>query len=327
MKETAKKVLIGSAIAAAGAAAFGAVSSYMITKYMMKIAMDREMPKTKNMKKTRDSLRGIPDFDEFCDKFADAREKLEKSSCETVEIISYDGEKLVGHWCPAENPKRIIVAMHGWRSSWTRDFGVISEFWKDEGCSVLYAEQRGQNNSGGDYMGFGLTERYDCLEWVKWADAHNEAGLPIYLAGISMGATTVLMASGLELPESVHGIMSDCGFTSPHEIWKHVAENNLHLSYGIRGNIASGICKKKIQMGAKDYSTIDALKTNEIPVLFIHGTEDHFVPVEMTYENYKACKAPKRLFVVPGADHGMSYVLDEAGYKAVVRDFWNSFDN
>ena len=326
MRKTTKKVLIGSGIAVASAAAIGAASSYAVTKYLMKIAMDREVPKIKNMEKAKDHVRGIPDFDVFCEKLAAAGEALENSGCETVEISSYDGEKLIGHWYPAENAKRIIVAMHGWRSSWTRDFGVISRFWHDEGCSVLYVEQRGQNNSGGDYMGFGMMERYDCLEWVKWVNTRNDAGLPIYLAGVSMGAATVLMASGLELPANVHGIISDCGFTSPHEIWKHVVENNLHLSYGIVGNIASDICKKKIQMGAKDYSTVEALKTNKIPVLFIHGTDDHFVPVEMTYENYKACTAPKRLFVVPSADHGMSYTADEAGYQTALRDFWCSFD-
>ena len=326
MKKATKKVLIGSGIAVTSAAAIGVASSYAATKYLMKIAMDREVPKIKNMEKAKDHVRGIPDFDAFCDKLAAAGEKLENSGCETVEISSYDGEKLIGHWYPAENAKRIIVAMHGWRSSWTRDFGVISHFWHDEGCSVLYVEQRGQNNSGGDYMGFGMIERYDCLEWVKWVNTRNEAGLPIYLAGVSMGAATVLMASGLELPDSVHGIISDCGFTSPHDIWKHVVENNLHLSYGVVGNIASDICKKKIQMGAKDYSTIEALKTNKIPVLFVHGTEDHFVPVEMTYENYKACTAPKRLFVVPGTDHGMSYSMDEEGYQTALRNFWCSFD-
>lgn len=326
MKDKSKKVLIGSSVAVASAAAIGAASAYAVTKYLMKVAMDREGPKIKNMEKAKDHVRGIPDFDVFCEKLAAAGETLENSKCETVEVCSYDGEKLIGHWYPAENANRIIVAMHGWRSSWTRDFGVISSFWHEEGCSVLYVEQRGQNNSGGDYMGFGMMERYDCLEWVKWANTYNETGLPIYIAGVSMGAATVLMASGLELPHNVHGIISDRGFTSPHDIWKHVVENNLHLSYGVVGNIASDICKKKIQMGAKDYSTIEALKTNKIPVLFIHGTDDHFVPVEMTYENYKACTAPKRLFVVPGADHGMSYSVDESGYQAAMRDFWNEFD-
>ncbi len=326
MKGKTKKVLLGTGIAVAGAAAIGTASAYAVSKYLMRFAMDREAPKVKDMEKSKNQLRGIPDFDVFIEKLQVYGQELENCGCETVEISSYDGERLVGHWYPAENAKRIIIAMHGWRSSWTKDFGVVSDFWHREGCSVLYVEQRGQNDSGGDYMGFGLTERYDCLEWVKWVDGRNEANIPIYLAGVSMGAATVLMASGLELPDSVHGIISDCGFTSPEAIWKHVVESNLHLSYGVIGKMANDICKKKIQMGAKDYSTVEALQTNKLPVLFIHGTDDHFVPVEMTYENYKACTAPKRLFVVPGADHGMSYAVDEAGYQAAMREFWSSFD-
>jgi len=325
MNKKAKRVLIGSGVAAAGITALGALS-YAATKYLVKIAMDREPPKVKNINKAKEQLRGFEDVDAFYDGLENACQTLENCGCETVAIHSYDGERLVGHWYPCENARRIIVAMHGWRSSWSRDFGVISEFWHQNGCSVLYAEQRGQNNSGGDYMGFGMMERYDCREWVKWVNTRNDAQLPIYLAGASMGATTVLMTTGLELPDNVHGVVADCGFTSPHEIWKHVVENNLHLSYGVIGNLASDICKKNIQMGTKDYSTVEAMKECKIPVLFIHGTDDHFVPVEMTYENYKACTAPKRLFVVPGVNHGMSYVADTQGYQAAMKDFWSTFD-
>jgi len=61
----------------------------------------------------------------------------------------------------------------------------------------------------------------------------------------------------------------------------------------------------------------------KVPILFIHGTDDNFVPIEMTYENYKACTAPKKLFIVPGAEHGMSYVMDKDGYENAVKLFWN----
>jgi len=77
---------------------------------------------------------------------------------------------------------------------------------------------------------------------------------------------------------------------------------------------------------AKDYSTLDAMAECEVPVLFIHGTDDKFVPVEMTYENYKACKAPKHLLVIPGANHGMSYRVDQEAYEKAVMDFWDKYD-
>ena len=216
--------------------------------------------------------------------------------------------------------------MHGWRGSWHKDFGLVADSYRAEGCSVLYAEQRGQNNSGGEYMGFGLTERYDCVDWVNAANKEHGGKLPVYLCGVSMGATTVLMAAGLDLPENVRGIIADCGFTSPAAIWKHVANNNLHITYGIRSVFADMLFREKNMVGLDDYSTVEALQNTNIPVLLIHGSDDHFVPVEMTYENYKACRSPKELLIVPGADHGMSYYVETEKYEATVRDFWAKHD-
>ena len=126
----------------------------------------------------------------------------------------------------------------------------------------------------------------------------NNAGteLPVYLCGVSMGATTVLMAAGLDLPENVHGIMADCGFTSPHAIWKHVANNNLHIPFRLRGILADTLYERKTQSDAAYESTVDALRHCRIPVMLVHGADDHFVPLEMTYENYAACASPN-LFI------------------------------
>jgi fermentation-respiration switch protein FrsA (DUF1100 family) len=212
--------------------------------------------------------------------------------------------------------------MHGWKSSWSNDFAMISEFWRANDCDIIYAEQRGQGNSGGDYMGFGLMERFDCFEWAKYISENYSKDIPIYLVGISMGASTVLMASNLGLPQNVRGIIADCGFTSPHAIFKHVVVNNLKIPYGVVGVFEDNLCRKKIRLGSKDYSTKMALRECNIPVAFIHGTDDHFVPVEMTYENYKICASPKKLLVVPGADHGLSYRIDKAAYEKFVLDFW-----
>ena len=323
MNDTSKKIVKATGIAAA-TVGLASLSAYVSTKFLVKVALDREEPRV--LKKAGNLISGTQINREFLEELEAASERLAERQCETIEILSHDGITLTGHFIPCENAERIIIAMHGWRSSWMKDFGTIADFWAENGCSVLYADQRGQNNSGGEYMGFGLVERYDVLDWINWAIEQCGKELPIYLAGVSMGATTVLMASGLELPDNVHGIAADCGFTSPHAIWKHVANNNLHIAYGLRGAVADTLFHKKLQMKSDEYSTVQALKNCKIPVLLIHGTDDHFVPIEMTYENYKACAAPKKLFVVPGADHGMSYFTDKAGYEAVIKDFWKEFD-
>ncbi len=259
-------------------------------------------------------------------RLAASADTLRKSCEKEVKIISHDGEILTGHIKECENARRIIIAMHGWRSDWATDFGVISEFWQRQGCEVLYVEQRGHSDSGGKYMGFGMTERYDCADWVRYVNTRTGGTLPIYLAGLSMGATTVMMASDLALAENVRGIIADSGFTSPCEIWKHVAENNLHLPYGLLGRGADRGCMRRINMHSDAVSTITSLSSTGIPLLIIHGSEDHFVPVKMAYDNYRSCASPKHLLIVPGADHCMSYFAEQDRYEKVVIDFWNNYD-
>ena len=323
MKKTTKKILIGAGTAATGIGMLSAIS-HSISKKLMELALDREAPKA--MSKKKEKLKGSKEVIEYMEDLSASADKLKSGQYEDVTTTSQDGLCLVGHWRTCENPKRVIIAMHGWRSSWDKDFGTIADFWRDNGCDVLYAEQRGQGESDGDYMGFGLLERYDCKSWIDWVNQRTDGTLPIYLGGVSMGATTVLMAAGMELPSNVKGIVADCGFTSPHAIWKHVVENNLRIPYRLHEAAISDLCKKKIQMSGEEYSTLDAMKACTVPVLFIHGTDDKFVPIEMTYENYKACRAPKQLVVVPGAGHGMSHFVDRERYESAIRDFWNAYD-
>ncbi len=323
MNGKAKKIITASALAAVGITGVFA-ASHALTYYMMRIALDRIEPKV--MTRAKAQLMGSKENQALLTRLRVASAALEERVSEEVEIIAHDGIKLVGHYWPCDNAKRTVVAMHGWRSSWSMDFGAIADFWHENGCNILFAEQRGQNKSGGEYMGFGLMERYDCRRWVEWVNANGSAFLPVYLGGISMGATTVLMAAGLNLPPNVVGIVADCGFTSPQAIWQHVAEDNLHISYGIRRAAADDLCRKRIKVGAGSYSTTEALKNTDIPVLLVHGTDDRFVPIEMTYENYKACASPKRLLVVPGAEHGTSYLVDREQYEEKILSFWRDYD-
>ena len=322
MKKRAKLMLIGSGVTAV-MVALAESARHGVADYFVGVALNREIPPHPIGAERLLVVRCANS--EMLEQVAQTGKVFASRPHKIVEICAQDGTRLVGHWMGLENPKRVIIAMHGWRSVWHRDFGMIADFFAENGCSVLYAEQRGQGGSGGEYIGFGLTERYDCLDWVNWANEKTGGGLPIYLCGISMGASTVLMAGGLTLPDNVRGILADCGYTSAVDIWKHVAKN-LHLSYGICGGPAGKIAKKRLCMDMDSESCPQALTRCHVPVLFVHGTDDKFVPIEMTYENYKACAGPKRLFVVPGAEHGMSYLIDPKGYEATVKAFWRDFD-
>ena len=294
----------------------------LTARLLIVVALNRHLPKIFTK---RASLSKITGSDDFANTLAQKAHKLTESNTETVTIQGYDGTKLVGHILSAKSPKRVIIAVHGWRGTWARDFGIVSDFWMESDNTVIYVEQRGQNASEGEYITFGLCERYDVLEWVKWA-AERYENLPIYLCGVSMGASTVLMSSELAISDSLHGIIADSGFTSPTEIWSHVVKHNLHLPYNLYKRLASKLCKEKTGYSSDACSTVKALENCRTPVLFIHGTDDSFVPVEMTYLNYRACPSPKRLFVVPGANHGMSYYIDPVGYQREMQSFFLQYD-
>ena len=318
-----KKWLAGAGIVTAGLAAVGAVS-HAVTRELVSIAVDRDYPRNIT-ERARRQFTGSKENEAFMQHMEQMAQRLETADTRTVTITASDGEKLVGHWYSCKNAKRVVIAMHGWRSSWSLGFGMIADFLHSSGCSVLYAEQRGQGNSGGAYMGLGALERHDCLAWINWV-LESGCQLPIYLAGVSMGATTVLMATGLGLPENVRGIVADCGFTSPEDIGRHVVSNNLHLSYRLRAGAADSMCRTRNKVGIRGCSAVDALKENSVPVLFIHGADDRLVPVTMTYENYAACAGPKELLIIPGADHGMSYYVDKKRYEAALKSFWERYD-
>ena len=324
MKHSSKLLLVGAGAATAAMTALTA-GAYALSNGLLHIALDRQLPK--GIEKQRSRLTGeSAGFAQLLAQLDMSAEALRACGCATVQLTARDGTALVGHWYGHPSPKRILVAMHGWRSSWEQDFGLIAPFLHSSGCSVLYAEQRGQNASGGDHITFGLLERLDCADWVDWVLSYAPTALPVYLAGISMGATTVLMAAGLALPAQVKGIIADCGFTSPHAIWQHVAENNLHLNYGLHQPWVDKLFKRKLQLSPRETSTTEALARSRVPVLLIHGSEDAFVPVEMTYENYKACRPPRELLIVPGAGHGMSYLKEQDRYEAALLRFWKQND-
>lgn len=254
------------------------------------------------------------------------QEILEKKKHEVVYITSYDGLKLVGHWFECKNAKRTVVAMHGWRSVWSRDYSTSADFIMGNDCNVLYAEERAQGASEGNYMTFGYAERHDAAMWAKFADEKTGGTLPVYFLGVSMGAATVMMAADLELPKTMRGIIADCGFTSMESIFKHVCEDMLHLSYKFREKDVKKEIKARTGFEIDEVSTTDTLARSNLPVLLIHGEDDDFVPVEETYKNKAVLGDRATVLIVPGANHALSYWVDVEKYKKAVLDFFAAND-
>lgn len=256
----------------------------------------------------------------------DARKKLENMTGERWEMTAEDGTTLVAHYFPAENARRTVVMFHGWRSTWARDFGMHSEFLMQSGSNLLLVEQRSHGESGGKYIGFGGLEHRDCLQWLKLLQQKKPDDLPTYLFGVSMGAATVLMASG-KLPKgAVRGIIADSGFTSPANIVEKVMEQKKAVAPHFLSRLLNLWTVTRAGFSVTKNSTLRAMQTNTTPVLFIHGKKDDFVPIEMTMENYAACNAKKRLLLVDGAPHAKAYIVEPETYEQTINDFFGELE-
>lgn len=241
---------------------------------------------------------------------------------EDVFITSFDGLRLHAKFYAASERKAPVQIMfHGYKSSAERDFcGGLREG-IDGGFNVLLVDQRAHGESEGKYLTFGVNERFDCLSWASYAAERFGNDVKIYLYGISMGASTVLMASALPLPKSVSGIVADCGYTSPKAIICSVLRDH-HVPAAPVYAVAKLGARLFCGFDLDSASVPDALSRSHIPVLFIHGDDDRFVPCRMSRENFEASAAEhKKLLIVHNAGHGLSYMLDRPAYLSALHEF------
>ena len=240
---------------------------------------------------------------------------------EDVSIRSFDGLTLRGKYYEYAPGAPIELMIHGYRGSSERDMsgGVQRAF--RLGRSALIIDQRASGRSEGNVITFGVREHRDCLAWVDFMVKKFGPDVKIILTGISMGASTVLMASGQELPENVIGILADCGYTSAREIIHKILRQ---IRLPIR------LVYPFVKLGARLFAGFDleqadarkAVRNCTRPVIFYHGDGDDFVPWEMSRDNHAACPSRKKLVIIPGAGHGLSFPADQERYVAELREFF-----
>ena len=238
-----------------------------------------------------------------------------------VEITSFDGLKLRGRYYECAPGGPVEIMFPGYRGIAKRDMCGGVQRCAALGHNALIVDQRANGESEGSVITFGNLEYRDCLAWVDFALEHFGADVKLILCGISMGASTVLIAAGEELPKNVIGVLADCGFTSAKEIICKVIRDI---------KLPPAPLYPLIRLGARlfggfkleEKSAVESLKNAKIPVIFIHGTGDDFVPWEMSRDNYEACVTEKRLALIDGAAHGTSFMVDTEKYLQELREFW-----
>lgn len=239
---------------------------------------------------------------------------------EDVEIMSDDSLRLYGRYYHFKDGAPVAIMMHGYRSNSYRDCNGAFQLALKYGLNVLMPDQRAHGKSQGKTISFGVKERRDCALWVDYLTNRLGKDIKIILVGLSMGAATVMMASDLVPPENVKGIIADCGFSSPADILKEVAAQ---MHYPVKPTYFFLRLGARIFGGfdPEEHSAVKSLRHTSIPVLFIHGENDDFVPCRMSRECHDACASKKQIFTVKNAAHGTSYYLNTEGYGKTVSDF------
>lgn len=238
--------------------------------------------------------------------------ELDTKPYEKVQVKSHDGLTLTGRYYKGKEDMPLAICVHGYKSTPLRDFCGGGRILEKLGFSLLLIDQRGQGNSDGDTMCFGIRERKDLNAWI---DAFSD-GRDVYLVGVSMGASTVLMAAP-NMPPCVKGIIADSPYNSAKEIICCVAEE-----MGFPPKAAYFFIKQGANLfggfDPEETTCAESVMETDIPILIIHGEADVFVP-PYTSENIKG-KTVRRI-TFEGADHGMSFMVDPERYERIVLDF------
>lgn len=256
--------------------------------------------------------------DKYKDKFYEAnawlKDKEKKNLTEEVYIKSYDNLKLNGLLIKHKKHKGIMIIFHGYRSNATKNLFLSYYKYYEEGYSIILVNQRASSKSEGKYITFGIKERKDVISWVNYVN-NRFKGKDVILAGISMGASSVLMScKELEEKNNVKLIIADCGYVSAYDEIKYFYKKFSHLSGKVLIPIINFWCKLIGKFNLKDGNTIEALIGCNIPIIFIHGSSDTIVPTDNSIINYDVYNGKKDILIVDNANHGLSYFCDSEDY-------------
>ena len=253
----------------------------------------------------------------------DAQKWLEeKSNYSDKYIESYD--KLQLHsYVVTQNSNKWAIVVHGYGGS-GKLMSDKSKYFYDMGYNVLIPDLRGHGKSEGDYIGMGWKDRLDIISWINFIIKENP-NAEIVLHGTSMGAATVLMTSGENLPSNVKAIVADCAYTSAWDEFSYQLETYLKVpSYYIL-NVTNMVTKLKAGYSLKEASALECVKKATVPILYIHGDKDKFVPYSMMDKLYDATNSPKEKLTIDGGEHANSDLVSPFLYWLTVEDFLNQY--
>lgn len=245
---------------------------------------------------------------------------FEKEPFEEVSIKSDDGLTLYGRYYHVKDNGPVEIMCHGYKGNAIRDFCGNYKIAKEAGRNVLLIDERCHRKSEGRTITFGINERRDVVCWVKYVSERFDNS-PVILTGVSMGAATVLMTSGMELSENVKAVIADCPYDAPSNIIKKVGATDMGLPVKLVYPLIKmgGMLYGRFNLEAD--SPVEAVKKSRVPILLIHGDDDRFVPYQMSVNIYAAAPDKIKFHTIHGAGHAINYVTAPEEYTRVVNEF------
>ena len=211
-----------------------------------------------------------------------------------------------------------IIVIHGYSGQGSTMTGFAQRF-NERDYNVLMVDLRGHGLSEGNYIGMGIHDRLDILDWINYL-VNKEFNSKIMIFGISMGAATTMMTTGEKLPDNVKLAIADCGYTSVWDEFSYKLKQLFKLPEFPVLYAANTVCKLKAGYSFKEVSSIEQVKKSKTPTLFIHGDADDFVPFKMLDEVYEVASCEKEKFVAKGASHAEAWSVNTPLY-------WKTIDN
>lgn len=250
---------------------------------------------------------------------------LEKNSTVWHQKSATDNLKLVADYVPAKKKTgKTVVVAHGFMGK-KEDQAQQIRMFHNLGYNVLAPDDRAHGQSEGKVIGYGWLDKDDYAKWINKVIKHNGKKSQIALYGVSMGGATVMMTSGINLPSQVKAIIEDCGYTSLKDELFYEAGVLYKAPPVPLVRILSWVAIAKAGYNLYDASSVKQLQNNHLPVFFIHGDKDTFVPTKMVYKNYHATKGPKKLWVAKNAKHAETFKDYPKEYERKVEKFLNNY--
>ena len=241
-------------------------------------------------------------------------------------IYTPDEARLHGYFVAASQPtSKTAVIVHGYTDNAIRMMMIGYLYNKNLGYNILLPDLRYSGLSDGEAFQMGWLDRKDVMRWMEVANEIFGDNTQMVVHGISMGGATTMMVSGEPQPEYVKCFIDDCGYTSVWDQFGKELKEQFDLSEFPLMYTSSWLCGLKNGWTFQEASALKQVAKCHLPMLFIHGEKDDYVPTWMVYKLYEAKPEPKELWVVPGADHARSYLLNREEYTEKVRQFTDKY--